>query len=229
MGSTPPPPPSGWQPGPPPGAPLPPPPPARRTPWGLIIGIIVAVVVLLGVGVGAGFAVLGGDEDDDTTTSASDAPESPSDDASIATAEPSAEESSEAVPEATPETEATPSPTVAVDTSDVVGSWEGAYECGQGDTGLSLEISDGAADGELTAIFHFRKIPSNPDVPEGSYKMKGFLEKDGKLRLRRLEWIDRPEGFVMVGLNARITERSPQTITGTVSNVGCGVFEIDRK
>lgn len=207
---------------------MPPPPPARRTRWGLIIGIIVAVLVLLGVGVAAGFAVLGDDDaDDDTTTSEPDDPGPPDDEATIATPEPSAAESTEAAPEPTPETE-TPSPTVRVDTSDVVGSWEGAYECGQGDTGLSLEISEGAAAGELTAVFHFRKIPSNPDVPEGSYRMKGFLE-DGKLRLRRLEWIDRPEGFVMVGLNALITERQPQTIAGTVSNVGCGAFEIDRQ
>lgn len=206
-----------------------PPPPARRTRWGLIIGIIVAVLALLGVGVAAGFAVLGDDDsDDDTTTSEPDDPATSDDEATIATPEPSAAESTATAPEPTPETEATPSPTVRVDTSDVVGSWEGAYECGQGDTGLSLEISEGAATGELTAVFHFRKIPSNPDVPEGSYRMKGFLE-DGKLRLRRLEWIDRPEGFVMVGLNALITERQPQTIAGTVSNVGCGAFEIDRQ
>lgn len=228
MGSTPPPPPPpppGWQPGPPPGAPVPPPPPARRTPWGLVVGIVLAVVVLLGVGIGVGFAVLGDDTDDDTTTAASDAPETTDGDASSAATEPSAVDPTESVE--TEETTEAPSPTVQVDTSDVVGSWEGAYECGQGDTGLSLEISEGAAPGELAAIFHFRKIPSNPDVPEGSYKMVGFLE-DGKLRLRRLEWIDRPERFVMVGLNARITEPDPQTIAGTVSNVGCGAFEITR-
>lgn len=202
---------------------MPPPPPVRRTPWGLITGIIVALLVLVGVGVVAGFAVLGDDDEDDTTTSESDAPETPASEATVTT-EPSAEESTPAAPE----TEEPPSPTVQVDTSDVVGSWEGAYRCGQGDTGLSLEITEGGAEGELSAIFHFRKIPSNPDVPEGSYKMVGFLE-DGKLRLRRLEWIDRPAGYVMVGLNAMITERQPQTITGTVSNVGCEVFEIDRK
>lgn len=207
---------------------MPPPPPGRRTPWGLIVGIIAAVVVLCVIGGVAAFALLGDDEDDTTTSEESEAPATPESEDTVATSEPSAEASTEATPETTLETEDTPAPSVDVDASDVVGSWEGAYECGQGDTGLALEISEGAAEGELTAIFHFRTIPSNPDVPEGSYRMKGFLE-DGKLRLRRLEWIDRPAGYVMVGLNARVTERAPQTITGTVSNVGCGAFAIDRK
>lgn len=224
MGSTPPPPPPpGWQSGPQgwQGAPPPPPPaPARRTPWGLIVGIIVVVLLLVGGGITTLLLLNDDDEDTSAEESTTSAATGTSEDPTPTTEAPSTS--------AAPEVEETQSPAVDVDTSAVVGGWEGAYECGQGDTGLSLEITAGAAEGELTAVFHFRKIPSNPDVPEGSYRMKGFLE-EGKLRLRRLEWVDRPEGFVMVGLNARLTERSPQTITGTVSNVGCGDFRIERK
>ena len=194
-------------PGPPPSAPPPgwspgPPPGGRRTPWGWIVAGVVIVLVLV---VGAVLAVVLLNGDDEAT--ADDSPSTPASSAASSAAT---------------------SPTAApVSASALAGHWRGTYTCAQGDTGLSLDVI-ATSDSQLTAIFHFRKIPENPDVPEGSYKMTGTLE-DGKLRLRRLAWIDRPQGYVMVGLNAKVTDAQPDELTGTVSNVGCQEFTITRQ
>lgn len=207
--SYPPPPPGGWPGGPPA------PPGGRRTPWGLVVAVVLAVLVLAAGTVTAVVLLRsGGDEAAaSTSTSSSTAP---------STSAPVSPPSSS--PTASAPTLTAPPP---VDTSAVVGRWQGTYTCAQGATGLSLEIR-ATSDTALEATFHFRKIPQNPTVPEGSYTMKGFLVND-KLRLRRQEWIDRPQGFVMVGLNARVTDPEPQRLSGTVSNLGCEGFTITRR
>jgi hypothetical protein len=172
--------------------------------------IITAFVVVLVLLAGAVVAVVLLNRDDDT--SADDSPSTPSTPASTASAE---------------STASSASPTATVDTSAIAGHWLGTYTCAQGATGLSLDVIPRSAT-ELTAIFHFRKIPQNPDVPEGSYKLSGTLE-DGKLRLRKDAWIDRPKGFVMVGLNARVTDPHPQKLIGAVTNFSCDSFTITRQ
>ncbi|HWJ80755.1 MAG TPA: hypothetical protein VNS55_00855 [Nocardioides sp.] len=211
----PPPPPYGWPGGPP--TPPPPPPGGRRTPWGLIVAAVLVVLVLVAGAVVAVVVVRSGDDE----PSASPASSTPSSSSAATTG--STDGSSPTVSASAPSLTAPP----AVDTSAVVGTWQGTYTCAQGATGLSLDIR-ATSDKGLEATFHFRKIPQNPDVPEGSYAMKGFLV-NGKLRLRRQAWIDRPQGYVMVGLNARVTDPAPQRLTGTVSNVGCQGFTITRR
>lgn len=203
----PPPPPGPFQAGPPPQA------PGKKTPWGLIIGIVVAVVLVAGIAIGGFFALRGGDDE----TSAKDDESSESTDATDA---PTTEASSE------PSTSTSPS-TVAVDRSAVLGTWEGVYDCAQGSTGLRLDVEAGEGPTGIKAVFHFRKTEGNPTVPTGSYHMEGELE-DGRFNLRRGGWIERPDGFITVGLVADLTEAAPTMIRGRVRGPGCTSFTIER-
>jgi hypothetical protein len=79
-----------------------------------------------------------------------------------------------------------------------VGTWEGAYGCTQGVTGLRLTIEPGPDD-TVTAVYEFQAVPENPDVPSGSFAMEGVYQ-DRTLTLEGVEWIERPQDYLMVDL-----------------------------
>src|SRR5262249_25896209 len=49
----------------------------------------------------------------------------------------------------------------------VLGTWKGTYNCGQGVTGMTLDINQ-ATDGTIDAAFNFYAVAANPTVPSGS-------------------------------------------------------------
>lgn len=109
-----------------------------------------------------------------------------------------------------------------------VGTWEGAYGCTQGVTGLRLTIEPGPED-TVTAVYEFRAVPENPDVPSGSFAMEGTYH-DRRLTLEGVEWIDQPSGYLMVDLEF-IPELGidPLRMYGTVGAdglSGCTVFTL---
>lgn len=108
-----------------------------------------------------------------------------------------------------------------------VGTWKGGYGCNQGLTGLTLTVED-EGDGQVSATFEFYAHPDNPGVPSGSFSMTGTYEA-GRLSLQGEEWIEQPEGYVMVGYES-VTDLGidPNRIYGTVSGQGCSVFEMRR-
>ena len=83
---------------------------------------------------------------------------------------------------ATPSAQATANGAVSIS-----GTWDGSYTCSQGQTGLRLVITS-ASGGMLTAVFNFYAIPSNPDVPSGSYAMTGTYSAAG-VTLTQEYWI----------------------------------------
>lgn len=83
------------------------------------------------------------------------------------------------------------------------GVWEGAYDCRQGRTGLTLTL-DATADGQVTGTFAFWPRQDNPGVPRGSFRVRGKIEVDGKIRLYGDSWIQRPDDYGMVGLAGRV-------------------------
>ena len=114
------------------------------------------------------------------------------------------------------------------DVTPLVGTWQGAYVCNQGETGLTLTISEGP-DGKPEAVFAFGPTPTNPDVPRGSYKMAGTFIGD-VLTLEGGDWIERPDGFLTVDLEARISDPAGDTISGSVVGApGCTAFTVKRQ
>lgn len=111
-----------------------------------------------------------------------------------------------------------------------VAEWEGAYDCGQGLTGLSMAVEavEGGEPGAVTATFDFFEVPQNPGVPSGSYLMEGQYA-DGRLALEGVEWVDRPEGYEMVGIESDpdVLLR-PTVFGGRVTNSNCTAFVLQR-
>lgn len=106
----------------------------------------------------------------------------------------------------------------------IEGVWKGSYVCGQGTTGLTLEI-EGADPSRLTARFRFYPVPENPSVPSGEFEMVGGYDPStGKFELLPGEWINRPYGYTMVGLTGEL-DSTKGTLAGRVSS-GCKTFAL---
>jgi hypothetical protein len=106
------------------------------------------------------------------------------------------------------------------------GTWEGGYDCGQGLTGLELTIDD-TGEGQVEATFEFFEVPENPGVPSGSYRLEGSYADHG-LTMEGVEWIDQPEGYVMVGLESDFITR-PDFFAGIVTDPSCTAFLLEKK
>lgn len=107
--------------------------------------------------------------------------------------------------------------------------WSGAYTCAQGLTALTLTL-DVTAAGDATAIFEFGPIEQNPDLPRGSYRMRGRLfphESALELRLDPDSWVDQPPGYMMVGLDAAL-DRTRRYLDGRITEDRCGSLTLRR-
>jgi hypothetical protein len=101
--------------------------------------------------------------------------------------------------------------------------WNGKYVCSQGVTGVTLTIARRDAL-HAVARFDFGAVRENPDVPSGSYMMRGYVDDtDGRLEVALFpdHWIRQPEHYAMTSLSVsgdatgkrlfgRITGRSGQ-------------------
>lgn len=109
----------------------------------------------------------------------------------------------------------------------IAGVWAGKYICGQGVTGLKLEVRD-IGPNRISATFNFSAVKENPGVPSGSYTMEGvFDRKTRRLDLEPLVWREQPAGYVMVGLAGRLVETN-DLLTGLVPDLGCSWFQLVR-
>ena len=79
----------------------------------------------------------------------------------------------------------------------------------------------------MSAVFSFGPIESNPGVPNGSYSMTGRLDSRS-LTLTPKVWIEKPSGYVMVGLVADLQGKDPDVLSGTVTNSACTTFRVTR-
>lgn len=106
-----------------------------------------------------------------------------------------------------------------------VGTWQGKYGCAQGLTGLTLTV-DSDISGDVSAVFEFYEVPENPGTPNGSFNMAGTYE-DGQLSLVGTDWIDQPEGYVVVDYESNTDLGiDPDRLFGTVLGPGCNIFEM---
>jgi outer membrane biosynthesis protein TonB len=102
--------------------------------------------------------------------------------------------------------------------------WVGRYSCAQGATALRLAIN-ATTDTTVTATFTFGPLPENPGVRRGSFRMVGQARASGasvEYDLRPTAWIDRPDGYVMVGVSAT---KNGASLHGTIRAAGCGALD----
>lgn len=85
----------------------------------------------------------------------------------------------------------------------LVGKWVGVYGEGSGKSNLVLDI-DRYQDGILHAVFTFSEHPDNLGRASGSYKMEGELSNDLDVILNGYEWINHPNGFSFLDVNAKL-------------------------
>jgi hypothetical protein len=103
----------------------------------------------------------------------------------------------------------------------------GHYVCAQGRTELTLVIEDLDGD-DVSALFEF-DYPGGggSHAPAaGSFRMRGSVDHDSRaLRLDGETWVERPEGYAMVGLVGTVSKSG--SIAGTVKGPGCSTFYLD--
>jgi hypothetical protein len=113
------------------------------------------------------------------------------------------------------------------DPDSLTGTWEGTYECSQGETDLRLTIDDRGE--EVEGAFEF--VPPGAGADRGgSYSLVGN-EAEGVLVLEGHQWLPdgRVRGYSMVGLRAELGERTDtETLSGTVVGSGCSTFSVER-
>ncbi|HEV2782038.1 MAG TPA: hypothetical protein VGX25_21825 [Actinophytocola sp.] len=111
----------------------------------------------------------------------------------------------------------------------LAGTWEGEYTCAQGTTGLRLLISP-PEDGSLPATFAFFALPENPAAKEGAYSMVGTVTPSGQLVFKQQQWINQPDGYVMVDIAVTSPiEEDTRQLSGDVLAGPCKGFSVRRR
>lgn len=112
------------------------------------------------------------------------------------------------------------------------GVWEGAYQCPQGRTGLTLTL-DATPAGQVTGTFAFWPRPDNPSVAQGSFRLAGSIGPKGQLQLRGVTWIEQPAGYGMVNLGGAVYKGEsggPDSMLGDVLDApGCTRWAAKRR
>jgi hypothetical protein len=104
----------------------------------------------------------------------------------------------------------------------IAGTWHGSYTCFQGGSGLNLSIT-AKGGGQLTAVFSFFALASNPGQPSGSFVMTGSVS-GSSVTLNPEYWIHQPEGYSMVQLTGT---QSGNHFSGSVTGgAGCTTFSV---
>jgi hypothetical protein len=85
-------------------------------------------------------------------------------------------------------------------------------------------------DGRARAIFDFGPHADNPTIPKGSYRLRGTakpLDDAIDVSLQPDEWIDRPDGYEMVGILGGI-DAERRGLRGRILNDSCGWLDVKR-
>ena len=106
--------------------------------------------------------------------------------------------------------------------------WQGTYICSQGLTAVTLTL-DIKQDGEVSAIYEFGPVPSNPSVPEGSFEMTGKAEPNGPgafiAQLTPGAWIKHPTSYTSVAMTI---EAAGREMEGVIGSANCRDFRARR-
>jgi eukaryotic-like serine/threonine-protein kinase len=111
---------------------------------------------------------------------------------------------------------------------DILGRWQGHYQCQRDRIGFTLDITH-ANGNRVDAIFQFFPLPGTLSFDSGSFRMSGEHDRaDGSVRLQRAAWIKRPMGFQAHDLEGHLDEAGA-TINGRVLTSGCAHFVLTRR
>lgn len=111
----------------------------------------------------------------------------------------------------------------------LVGTWEGEYTCGQGNTGLKLTVKPPEV-ASVPTTFEFFPLPSNPSAAKGSYTMVGSYLSSGQLTFKQQEWVDQPPGYMMVDLAVTSpVEPGIKQLSGDVLSNSCKGFSVRKR
>lgn len=113
---------------------------------------------------------------------------------------------------------------IATPASAATTQWTGFYTCAQGATAMKLTLIDDDP-ARLTAVLAFGPTPGNPEVPRGSYTLRG-VRRGSVVQLAPLEWLERPEDYDMVGLDGGI---AGARFEGRIAHETCGAFSLQRQ
>jgi hypothetical protein len=86
----------------------------------------------------------------------------------------------------------------------IAGQWRGAYMCGDGLIGLTLDIGEPLGE-HVPATFTFYAVPSNPGVPNGSFWMGGSFSGSERLVLNAGGWLEQPTGYELLDLDGTLS------------------------
>ncbi|MBQ3055325.1 MAG: S-layer homology domain-containing protein [Oscillospiraceae bacterium] len=108
----------------------------------------------------------------------------------------------------------------SVKLNNLIGTYEGSYFAGQGETGLTLTIYED--DGQYKAIFDFYNLPGKTNAKSGSYYMNvSYDELYDTYSFEAYEWIDRPSSYDYINLKGTYNN-------GVLSGTSPTKFEIYR-
>ena len=106
--------------------------------------------------------------------------------------------------------------------------FRGSYICAQGLTALVLRILTPSTASETRAQLSFGPSQLNPSVHNGSFSMAGHVDLSrGTMTLWPIEWLQRPEPYVMVGLEGASSDGG-KSFYGRVVGDGCHSFSMLR-
>jgi pimeloyl-ACP methyl ester carboxylesterase len=111
--------------------------------------------------------------------------------------------------------------------TDIAGTWYGSYTCGQGLTGMTLTVADGAGTA-ISATWEFYPLAVNPGVASGSITMTGTDSTAG-VGLTFQRWLQQPAGYTASNLTGALHDDGA-TLSGQVVNPapGCTTFTLTR-
>jgi hypothetical protein len=105
------------------------------------------------------------------------------------------------------------------------GTWQGEYRCSQGLTGMKLIIYV-ADESTLLVAFHFFPLKSNPDVPEGTFAMKGTYSVSD-FDLKGDYWVEKPETWGMVDIAGKVPTGASEKLSGSLTGA-CRTYELEK-
>jgi hypothetical protein len=108
----------------------------------------------------------------------------------------------------------------------IAGTWEGYYRCRGDRRGLRLVVTP-AEQGRFRATAAFYPLPGQPSVESGSFAMNGYLSPLGMVA-RPDYWIERPGGYIMLGLSAPVSGTEPVRLEGRTDGGSCDRFALDK-
>ncbi|HEX9822434.1 MAG TPA: caspase family protein [Methylomirabilota bacterium] len=130
-------------------------------------------------------------------------------------------------PDPRPAPPAPPAPP-ALPKGDIVGRWQGRYQCQQQEVGFSLDVTSVEGD-RISAVFEFFPLPGTLSIPRGSFRMAGdYNRADGSFRLEAGDWIKRVLGFQRHDIEGQVADNGV-ALNGRVLTTGCAHFVLTRR